>query len=156
MRCALHDLNRRLQPCAFIASEYMLMGRLARYIKSNKHLLIRPQRITVVFVVSDVSTFLVQAAGALLSISKNQSLSKTGEHVCPEYSRALSHLSLTPGCMIDLLGRTRSTAGVICILRPRRAALSVPREDDGAAHLGHGQRQTVAQRLALPLLRSPD
>ncbi|RDX56235.1 RTA1-domain-containing protein [Lentinus brumalis] len=70
-----------LSPCAFIASEYMLMGRLARYIKSNKHLLIRPQRITVVFVASDVTTFLVQAAGALLSISKNQKLSKTGEHI---------------------------------------------------------------------------
>ncbi|RPD81652.1 RTA1-domain-containing protein [Lentinus tigrinus ALCF2SS1-7] len=70
-----------LSPCAFIASEYMLMGRLARYIKSNKHLLIRPQRITVVFVISDVTTFLVQAAGALLSISHNQKLSKTGEHI---------------------------------------------------------------------------
>ncbi|KAI0724209.1 RTA1-domain-containing protein [Cerioporus squamosus] len=70
-----------LSPCAFIASEYMLMGRLARYIKSNKHLLIRPQRITIVFVASDITTFLVQAAGALLSISKNQKLSKTGEHI---------------------------------------------------------------------------
>ena len=36
------------------------MGRLAKYIKSDKHLLISPQRITVVFVVSDISTFLVQ------------------------------------------------------------------------------------------------
>ncbi|EIW64953.1 RTA1-like protein [Trametes versicolor FP-101664 SS1] len=70
-----------LSPCAFIASEYMLLGRLARYLKSHEHLLIRPQRITVVFVVSDVSTFLIQAAGALLSISKNLKLSKTGEHI---------------------------------------------------------------------------
>ncbi|KAI0757343.1 RTA1-domain-containing protein [Daedaleopsis nitida] len=74
-------LNNPLQPCAFIASEYMLMGRLARYIKSNKHLLISPQRITVVFVVSDITTFLVQATGAIMSISKNLSLSKTGEHI---------------------------------------------------------------------------
>ncbi|KAI0768626.1 RTA1-domain-containing protein [Trametes elegans] len=70
-----------LSPCAFIASEYMLLGRLALYLKSDKHLLIPPQRITIVFVVSDVTTFLIQAAGALLSISKNQSLSKTGEHI---------------------------------------------------------------------------
>ncbi|TBU64716.1 RTA1-domain-containing protein [Dichomitus squalens] len=70
-----------LSPCAFIAAEYMLLGRLARYIQSNKHLLIPPQKITVVFVASDISTFLVQAAGAGLSISKNQSLSKTGEHI---------------------------------------------------------------------------
>ncbi|KAJ2956916.1 hypothetical protein NUW54_g14636 [Trametes sanguinea] len=27
-------------PCAFIASEYMLLGRLARYLKSHRHLLI--------------------------------------------------------------------------------------------------------------------
>ncbi|KAH9912262.1 RTA1-like protein, partial [Epithele typhae] len=58
-----------LSPCAFIASD------------SDKHLLISPERITVVFVVSDISTFLVQAAGAGLSISKDQKLSKTGEHV---------------------------------------------------------------------------
>ncbi|KAI0639047.1 RTA-like protein [Trametes polyzona] len=70
-----------LSPCAFIASEYMLLGRLARYLKSHRHLLIPPQRITVVFVASDISTFLIQAAGALLSISKNQKLSKTGEHI---------------------------------------------------------------------------
>ncbi|CDO75869.1 hypothetical protein BN946_scf184672.g2 [Trametes cinnabarina] len=70
-----------LSPCAFIASEYMLLGRLARYLKSHRHLLIPPQRITVVFVVSDITTFLIQAAGALLSISKNQKLSKTGEHI---------------------------------------------------------------------------
>ncbi|KAH9891035.1 RTA1-like protein [Cubamyces lactineus] len=70
-----------LSPCAFIASEYMLLGRLARYLKSHRHLLIPPQRITIVFVVSDITTFLIQAAGALLSISKNQKLSKTGEHI---------------------------------------------------------------------------
>ncbi|KAI0374517.1 RTA1-like protein [Pilatotrama ljubarskyi] len=70
-----------LSPCAFIASEYMLLGRLARYLKSHRHLLIPPQRITIVFVASDVTTFLIQAAGALLSISKNQQLSKTGEHI---------------------------------------------------------------------------
>ncbi|KAI1797551.1 RTA1 like protein-domain-containing protein [Ganoderma leucocontextum] len=90
-----------LSPCAFIASEYMLMGRIARYLQSNKHATTYPT--TVVFVVSDISTFLIEvclappscivsvadhpssfifkAAGAGLSISKNQGLSKTGEHV---------------------------------------------------------------------------
>ncbi|KAI0651489.1 RTA-like protein [Trametes meyenii] len=70
-----------LSPCAFIASEYMLLGRLARYLKSHRHLLIPPQRITVVFVVSDITTFLIQAAGALLSISQNAKLHTTGEHI---------------------------------------------------------------------------
>ncbi len=132
------------------------MGRLARYIKSNKHLLIRPQRITVVFVASDVTTFLVQAAGALLSISKNQKLSKTGEHVSLVFRcvPAPRHADQS-GCVLDLLGWTRAAAGVLCVLRPRLTALLVPREDEGAGHLGHGRGQAVAQRLAFAVLRPP-
>lgn len=50
----------------------MLLGRLARYLKSHEHLLIRPQRITVVFVVSDVSTFLIQVGIASMSGCKRE------------------------------------------------------------------------------------
>ncbi|KAI0762726.1 RTA-like protein [Fomes fomentarius] len=70
-----------LSPCAFIASEYMLMGRLARYIDSNAHLLIPPKRITVVFVASDITTFLIQATGAGIAITKDPILSKKGERI---------------------------------------------------------------------------
>lgn len=63
-----------LQPCAFIASEYMLMGRLARYIDSNAHLLIPPKRITVVFVASDITTFLIQVSRSIINSSRNASL----------------------------------------------------------------------------------
>ena len=49
-----------LSPCGFIAAEYVLLGRLARWLKASQHVLIPPNRITLVFVLSDVSTFLIQ------------------------------------------------------------------------------------------------
>ena len=49
-----------LSPCGFIATEYVLLGRLARWLKASQHVLIPPNRITLVFVLSDVSTFLIQ------------------------------------------------------------------------------------------------
>lgn len=49
-----------VQPCAFIAADYVLLGRLARYIGSGKHLLVPPNRITITFVISDITTFLIQ------------------------------------------------------------------------------------------------
>ncbi|KAJ6628839.1 RTA1 like protein-domain-containing protein [Mycena sp. CBHHK59/15] len=51
-----------LSPCAFIASEYVLLGRLARYLSCDKHLMVSPRRITIVFISSDITTFLIQAS----------------------------------------------------------------------------------------------
>ncbi|KAI0763258.1 RTA1 like protein-domain-containing protein [Irpex lacteus] len=61
------NLFTTLAPCGFIAAEYMILGRLARWVKGERHLLIRPSRLTKVFVTSDVVTFLIQAAGGGLS-----------------------------------------------------------------------------------------
>ena len=52
-----------LSPCGFIAAEYVLLGRIARWLKANSHMLIPPQKITLVFVMSDVTTFLIQVRG---------------------------------------------------------------------------------------------
>ncbi|KAJ7904703.1 RTA1-like protein [Mycena olivaceomarginata] len=60
-----------LSPCAFIASEYVLLGRLARYLNCDKHVLVNPRRISIMFISSDITTFLVQAAGGSVSISSN-------------------------------------------------------------------------------------
>lgn len=49
-----------LSPCGFIAAEYVLLGRLARWLDASSHVLIPPRRITLVFVLSDVTTFLIQ------------------------------------------------------------------------------------------------
>ncbi|KAJ7228483.1 RTA1-like protein [Mycena pura] len=71
-----------LSPCAFIASEYVLLGRLARYLKCDKHLMVSSRRITVTFISSDITTFLVQAAGGSVSISSNTlSVGLTGSHI---------------------------------------------------------------------------
>lgn len=48
------------QPCAFIAANYVLLGRLARHIGAGQYLLVNPRRITLVFVSSDIITFLIQ------------------------------------------------------------------------------------------------
>lgn len=60
-----------LSPCAFIASDYVLLGQIARHLGVDEYLLISPRRITVVFILSDVTTFLIQAIGGALSVSAN-------------------------------------------------------------------------------------
>ncbi|KAK7054224.1 RTA1-domain-containing protein [Favolaschia claudopus] len=71
-----------LSPCAFIASEYVLLGRIARYVRGDKHLMVNPRRITVVFVSSDIATFLIQAVGGAVSVSANNlKLNKVGSNI---------------------------------------------------------------------------
>ncbi|PSS30987.1 hypothetical protein PHLCEN_2v2475 [Hermanssonia centrifuga] len=60
---AVEYLLVTLAPCGFIASEYILLGRLATLLKSTQHLLIPARRIIVIFVIFDVTTFLIQAGG---------------------------------------------------------------------------------------------
>ncbi|KDR83684.1 hypothetical protein GALMADRAFT_219515 [Galerina marginata CBS 339.88] len=61
-----------LSPCAFIAADYVLLGRLAKHLKADKHLLVTSRRITIVFVSSDITTFLIQAIGGAMSVSANE------------------------------------------------------------------------------------
>ncbi|TFK35274.1 RTA1 like protein-domain-containing protein [Crucibulum laeve] len=70
-----------LSPCGFIAADYMLLGRLALHAQAEKFLLIRPRRITIIFVISDITTFFIQAGGGGLSASKDASMSKLGSNV---------------------------------------------------------------------------
>lgn len=58
----VEDLFVLLPPCGFIAANYVLLGRTSRWLQGEKHLFISPQRITMVFVLSDVVTFLVQVS----------------------------------------------------------------------------------------------
>ncbi|KAH8830933.1 RTA1-like protein [Flagelloscypha sp. PMI_526] len=60
-----------LSPCAFIASEYVLAGRVARFLQAEKYLLVNPRKITRIFVSSDITTFLIQAVGGAVSLSAN-------------------------------------------------------------------------------------
>lgn len=65
-----------LSPCGIIAAEYVLLGRLSRWLGGNRHMLVSPQRVTLVFVMSDVTTFLIQAAGGGISASAHTDVSK--------------------------------------------------------------------------------
>ncbi|EJD05847.1 RTA1-like protein [Fomitiporia mediterranea MF3/22] len=65
------DLFILLSPCAFIAADYVLLGRLARRLDKSNYLWVSPQKVTTVFVLSDVSTFLIQAAGGAISVVAN-------------------------------------------------------------------------------------
>ncbi|KAF8960755.1 RTA1-like protein [Flammula alnicola] len=70
-----------LSPCAFIAADYVLLGRLARYllgVDADKYLLVPSRRLTVVYVVSDVVTFLIQA---LPLPTHSPSMAKLGSHI---------------------------------------------------------------------------
>lgn len=49
-----------LSPVGFIAANYVLLGRMARWLKCNSYMLVRPERVTLFFVTSDVVTFFVQ------------------------------------------------------------------------------------------------
>ncbi|KZV75199.1 RTA1-like protein [Peniophora sp. CONT] len=71
-----------LSPCAFIAADYILLGRLARHLRAGQHLLIPPTKIMIVFVVSDITTFLIQAAGGGVSIAANTAkVNKVGSNI---------------------------------------------------------------------------
>ncbi|KIJ16373.1 hypothetical protein PAXINDRAFT_75421 [Paxillus involutus ATCC 200175] len=69
------------QPCAFIAANYVLLGRLSRSIGCEAHVLVPVRRLTLIFILSDVTTFVIQAAGGGLTVSNNYSTALTGTHI---------------------------------------------------------------------------
>ncbi|KAG2086236.1 RTA1 like protein-domain-containing protein [Suillus discolor] len=75
------DLMIVLSPCFFIAANYTLLGRLAGEIDCAHHVLLPVKRLTLIFVLSDVTTFVIQAGGASLTTSKVQSSASTGLHI---------------------------------------------------------------------------
>ncbi|KAG1752732.1 RTA1-like protein [Suillus paluster] len=70
-----------LSPCFFIAADYILFGRLARDIDCTHHVLLPVRWVTLIFVMSDVTTFIIQAAGASMTTSTNSSSASVGRHI---------------------------------------------------------------------------
>ncbi|KAF8312247.1 RTA1-domain-containing protein [Clavulina sp. PMI_390] len=70
-----------LSPCAFIAGNYILLGRLSRHLDMGHRLLVSPLKITRIFVISDITTFLIQASGGGLSTSHQLTTAETGAHI---------------------------------------------------------------------------
>ncbi|QRW20977.1 RTA1-like protein [Rhizoctonia solani] len=63
-----------LSPCAFIATVYMLLGRLALHLDADEYLLVKARIITKLFLTSDIITLLIQATGG--AMVTNQDLSE--------------------------------------------------------------------------------
>ena len=67
-------IGRIHQPCAFIAADYVLLARLVRHLKTGKYLLVNPRKLALVFVSSDITTFLIQVSSTqFLSTTENMS-----------------------------------------------------------------------------------
>lgn len=54
------NMQVTLAPCGFIAAMYMLLGRLAVWLRCTRYLALPAKRVTLVFVCSDVVTFMIQ------------------------------------------------------------------------------------------------
>ncbi|KAJ7508287.1 RTA1 like protein-domain-containing protein [Mycena galericulata] len=73
-----------LSPCAFLATDYMLLARLTGTFDqevTDTCLLIRPARIVKIFIWSDAITFLMQATGGGMSSSTTASRAHLGNKV---------------------------------------------------------------------------
>ncbi|KAJ7480667.1 RTA1 like protein-domain-containing protein [Mycena latifolia] len=76
------DLLILLSPCAYLATDYMILARLTTTFDdevAQSCLLIRRERITKLFVLSDVVTFILQASGGAQSTSTSASAANTGK-----------------------------------------------------------------------------
>ncbi|BGP06611.1 Envelope glycoprotein gp160 [Rhodotorula toruloides] len=72
-----------LSPCAFLAMDYQLLGRLARALgdEATEALFIRPTRISKLFITSDVITFFLQASGGGMSAGDSDGMRKLGPKI---------------------------------------------------------------------------
>ncbi|KAB5592102.1 Protein RTA1 [Ceratobasidium theobromae] len=70
-----------LSPCAFLAADYILLGHLVQHLNAGQYLFIRPNRVTKIFLISDLVTFAVQACGGGMSTSNDLDRLTTGQNL---------------------------------------------------------------------------
>lgn len=70
-----------LSPCAFIAADYILLGRIVRHLAADRYLPISAHKVSRYFVISDVVTFLIQAGGGGLSTSQDEGMRNIGGNI---------------------------------------------------------------------------
>ncbi|EIW72485.1 hypothetical protein TREMEDRAFT_41775 [Tremella mesenterica DSM 1558] len=71
-----------LSPCAFLAADYILLGKMVDYLEGGKHL--RPLTLRWLsrgFIISDIVTFCIQGGGGGFSSAKNITLLKIGADI---------------------------------------------------------------------------
>lgn len=71
-----------LSPCAFIAAEYLVLGKLALHLNRADYLWTTPQKATKLFIISEMVVFLVLAVGgAVTAATRNESTQKIGNKI---------------------------------------------------------------------------
>ncbi|ADV20937.1 integral membrane protein [Cryptococcus gattii Ru294] len=92
-----------LSPCAFLAGDYILLGRLVQYLDAHHYLRpLRAQLVSWIFIISDVTTFLIQAAGGGLSTASDVQTAQTGGHIflAGIAAQLVSFMFFTIACLI--------------------------------------------------------
>jgi len=82
-KLTLLSVLARLQPCAFLANNYLLLSRLSRAMgpDATSCLFLPAHHVGTIFIWSDVVTFLMQAGGGGLTASGNASSATTGKYI---------------------------------------------------------------------------
>ncbi|KAJ3535131.1 hypothetical protein NM208_g7264 [Fusarium decemcellulare] len=70
-----------IAPVLFAATIYMMLGRVIIHTGGVRHSLVNPAKITLVFVLGDFLSFVVQCGGAGMSVVQNAELSKWSERI---------------------------------------------------------------------------
>ncbi|KIY49756.1 RTA1 like protein, partial [Fistulina hepatica ATCC 64428] len=71
-----------LSPCAFLAQDYVILPRLAKWLSAEGFLFINPAKVVKIFVWSDCLTFFLQSSGGGLTAVKNsKSIPKLGSKI---------------------------------------------------------------------------
>ncbi|RSL79118.1 hypothetical protein BHE90_006586 [Fusarium euwallaceae] len=70
-----------IAPALFAASIYMVLGRIIMSVRAEKHSMVKPSRLTKLFVLGDVLSFMVQGGGAGMGVVQNQSVAKWAERI---------------------------------------------------------------------------
>ncbi|KDQ62160.1 hypothetical protein JAAARDRAFT_170345 [Jaapia argillacea MUCL 33604] len=68
-------------PAAFLAFNYIVYGRFILNCVGRQYSLIRPEIVAKLFVISDITTFLIQSGGGSLETSKNPSVQQTARDI---------------------------------------------------------------------------
>ncbi|KAF8597903.1 RTA1-domain-containing protein [Ceratobasidium sp. AG-I] len=81
MLMIIMNLFTLLSPCGFIATVYMLLSRLSYHLSAEELLMIRPSRLTKLFVASDIITFFIQGGGGGIQAAKTESSASLGKKI---------------------------------------------------------------------------
>ncbi|KAL1410669.1 hypothetical protein Q8F55_004688 [Vanrija albida] len=70
-----------LSPCAFLAADYILLGRIVNHLDAGRYLFINPSKVSTIFIISDIVTFLIQAVGGGTSSARDQKARDIGVRI---------------------------------------------------------------------------